>query len=49
MTRPLDPPAELLSPATGHAPRAGEVFRNPTLAQTMRELGDGGKAAFYQV
>ena len=28
-------------------PRAGEVFRNPTLASVMRELAEGGKEAFY--
>jgi len=32
----------------GRAPRAGEVFRNPGLAHTMRKVADGGKAAFYQ-
>lgn len=32
----------------GHAPKFGQVFRNPALAQTLRELGEGGKAAFYQ-
>ncbi len=32
----------------GRAPRAGEVFRNPTLAQTMRALAEGGKDAFYR-
>lgn len=29
-------------------PRAGEIFRNPGLAKTMRELGAGGKDAFYK-
>ncbi|XP_056271427.1 glutathione hydrolase-like YwrD proenzyme [Pseudoliparis swirei] len=32
----------------GHAPRCGQVFRNPTLAQTLKELGERGKPAFYQ-
>ncbi|XP_070817231.1 glutathione hydrolase-like YwrD proenzyme isoform X2 [Chaetodon trifascialis] len=32
----------------GHAPRCGQVFRNPALAQTMKELGERGKPAFYQ-
>lgn len=27
---------------------SGEVFRNPTLAQSMRELAEGGKKAFYE-
>ncbi|GBG34071.1 Gamma-glutamyltranspeptidase [Hondaea fermentalgiana] len=30
------------------APRAGEIFRNPGLARTLRELGAGGKDAFYK-
>jgi len=29
------------------APAAGEVFRNPNLARVLKELGAGGKAAFY--
>jgi gamma-glutamyltranspeptidase/glutathione hydrolase len=32
----------------GHAPRAGEVFRNPGLARTLRQIAEGGKAAYYQ-
>ncbi|XP_041791903.1 glutathione hydrolase-like YwrD proenzyme [Chelmon rostratus] len=32
----------------GHAPRCGQVFRNPALAQTLKELGERGKPAFYQ-
>lgn len=32
----------------GRGPRPGEIFRNPTLAATMRTLAEGGKAAFYQ-
>ncbi|XP_042337998.1 glutathione hydrolase-like YwrD proenzyme [Plectropomus leopardus] len=32
----------------GHAPKCGQVFRNPTLAQTLKELGERGKPAFYQ-
>lgn len=31
-----------------HPPGPGEVFSNPGLARTMRELGAGGKEAFYQ-
>ncbi|EWM20984.1 Gamma-glutamyltranspeptidase [Nannochloropsis gaditana] len=48
LNRPGNHQEELLSPATGRAPVAGEVFRNPALAATMRELGAGGKEAFYQ-
>uniref|UniRef100_A0A3Q3AMT2 Glutathione hydrolase-like YwrD proenzyme n=1 Tax=Kryptolebias marmoratus TaxID=37003 RepID=A0A3Q3AMT2_KRYMA len=32
----------------GHAPRCGQVFKNTSLAQTIKELGEGGKPAFYQ-
>jgi len=32
----------------GRGPRAGEIFRNPGLARTLRALAEGGKTAFYQ-
>lgn len=32
----------------GQAPKAGQVFTNPALAQTLRDLGERGKAAFYE-
>jgi gamma-glutamyltranspeptidase/glutathione hydrolase len=32
----------------GRGPRAGEVFRNPGLARTLRVVAEGGKAAYYQ-
>ena len=47
LNRPGNNQEELLSPATGRAPAAGEVFKNPTLAQSLRELAEGGKEGFY--
>ncbi len=32
----------------GRAPRVGEVFRNPALAEAYREIADGGADAFYR-
>ncbi|XP_068174664.1 glutathione hydrolase-like YwrD proenzyme [Antennarius striatus] len=32
----------------GHAPKSGQIFRNPSLARTLKELGGRGKSAFYQ-
>jgi gamma-glutamyltranspeptidase/glutathione hydrolase len=31
----------------GHAPNAGEWFRNPDLARTLQEIGDKGIGTFY--
>ena len=31
----------------GKAPKAGEVFRNPNMARTYREIAAGGRDAFY--
>jgi gamma-glutamyltranspeptidase/glutathione hydrolase len=32
----------------GRGPQAGEIFRNPGLARTLRAVAEGGVAAFYQ-
>ncbi len=32
----------------GQAPAKGELFRNPYLANTYRQIAEGGRAAFYQ-
>jgi gamma-glutamyltranspeptidase/glutathione hydrolase len=32
----------------GRAPRSGEIFRNPGLARTFREVAEGGANAFYR-
>ena len=34
--------------AQGEAPREGEIFRNPDLANTYRLIAEGGREAFYQ-
>lgn len=31
----------------GHAPREGEVFRNPGLARSLRMIAEGGRDAYY--
>ncbi|OGL62145.1 MAG: gamma-glutamyltransferase [Candidatus Tectomicrobia bacterium RIFCSPLOWO2_12_FULL_69_37] len=33
---------------SGRAPRAGEVFRNPKLAASLRAVAEGGREVFYE-
>ncbi|POY70486.1 hypothetical protein BMF94_6554 [Rhodotorula taiwanensis] len=44
--------AEMLvkDPSTGklHAPRPGEIYKNPCLAETFRSVAEKGKAGFYE-
>lgn len=34
--------------ADGHAPQAGQIFRNPDLANTLETIAAEGRAAFYE-
>lgn len=43
-----DPAARSTYLLNGRPPAAGEVFRQPQLAQTLRALQKGGRAAFYE-
>ena len=43
-----DPVAAANYLVRGRAPRAGEVFRQPNLAETFRRLARGGREAFYR-
>ena len=43
----LDNAAAIWFP-NGDTPRAGDVFRNPDLANTLEVLGEEGRAAFYE-
>ncbi|MSU73294.1 MAG: gamma-glutamyltransferase [Opitutus sp.] len=38
---------EIYTPA-GRAPRKGEIFQNPTLANTLRLIGEQGRDGFYR-
>jgi gamma-glutamyltranspeptidase/glutathione hydrolase len=39
--------AEIFMP-NGRAPMKGEIFKNPALANTLDEIGQGGRDAFYK-
>ena len=43
-----DEPAARTYLIDGHVPAAGEVFRNPDLAWTYRQIAQGGRDAFYE-
>lgn len=43
-----DPGAARTYLPNGRAPRLGEVFRNPDLARSLREVAASGRNAFYQ-
>ncbi|HUK08141.1 MAG TPA: gamma-glutamyltransferase [Stellaceae bacterium] len=47
-TLAADPDAAHLYLPEGHAPAVGEIFRNPDLAQSYREIAIGGRNAFYK-
>jgi gamma-glutamyltranspeptidase/glutathione hydrolase len=40
-------PGGLALTLNGRGPRAGEVFRNPGLARTLRAVAEGGQEAYY--
>lgn len=42
------PHGSALKMPSGRTPATGEVFRNPDMASVLRELGTGGKKAFYE-
>lgn len=43
-----DPGSAKVYLINGKAPRAGEVFKNPALARSYREIGEKGRDAFYK-
>jgi gamma-glutamyltranspeptidase / glutathione hydrolase len=44
----LDPPAAAVFLPGGRAPKPGEVFRNPDLANTLEAVAKGGRDVFYK-
>ena len=43
-----DPAAAAVFLPGGRAPKPGEIFRNPDLAQTLDQIADGGRDVFYR-
>jgi gamma-glutamyltranspeptidase/glutathione hydrolase len=43
-----DPNAAKTYLPNGRAPRSGELFRNPELADSLRRIGTSGTAGFYE-
>jgi gamma-glutamyltranspeptidase/glutathione hydrolase len=44
----LDKPAAATFLPNGHAPRHGDLFRNPDLARTLEAVATGGRDVFYK-
>ncbi len=44
----VDPAAAAVFLPGGRAPKPGEIFRNPDLAQTLEQIASGGRDVFYR-